>query len=286
MAIVRDIEPWDALLDAGRADERLVRQESQHPRFPELVALPTELHPDVAGALRARGVDCAVEPPGRGLRGGLRGDDDRHDRHRVGQVAVLPAARAGRALARRAGAGAVPVPVEGARAGPGALAARARASSARGRRSTTATRRASSAPTCAARQRDPHQPGHAAPRDPAQPRRLGRLLQEPRGGRDRRGARLPRRLRLARRQRAAAAAADLRAARHRAALPARVGDDRQPGRARLAADRVRRRHGDLARRLARAPGARSRCGTRRSPTRRRRRGARRWPRPPTCSPGS
>src|SRR6187549_492514 len=57
MAIVRDIEPWDALLDAGRADERLVRQESQHPRFPELVALPEELHPDVAGALRARGVD-------------------------------------------------------------------------------------------------------------------------------------------------------------------------------------------------------------------------------------
>src|SRR3954467_15631039 len=58
MAIVRDIEPWDELLDAGRADERLVRQESQHPRFPELGALPEELHPDVAGALRARGVDA------------------------------------------------------------------------------------------------------------------------------------------------------------------------------------------------------------------------------------
>src|ERR1700712_3156930 len=57
MAIVRDIEPWDALLDAGRADERLVRQERQNPRFPQLTELPSELHPDVAAALRARGVD-------------------------------------------------------------------------------------------------------------------------------------------------------------------------------------------------------------------------------------
>jgi DEAD/DEAH box helicase domain-containing protein len=57
MAIVRDIEPWDALLDAGRADERLVRQERQNQRFPEMVALPEELHPDVVSGLRARGVD-------------------------------------------------------------------------------------------------------------------------------------------------------------------------------------------------------------------------------------
>jgi DEAD/DEAH box helicase domain-containing protein len=58
MAIVRDIEPWDELLAAGRADERLVRQAMQHERFPELVPLPDELHPDVATALRARGVDA------------------------------------------------------------------------------------------------------------------------------------------------------------------------------------------------------------------------------------
>ncbi len=57
MAIVRDIDPWDALLDAGRADERLVREERQNQRFPELAALPHELHDDVADALRARGVD-------------------------------------------------------------------------------------------------------------------------------------------------------------------------------------------------------------------------------------
>jgi DEAD/DEAH box helicase domain-containing protein len=57
MALVRDIEPWDALLDAGRADERLVRQESQNARFAHMVAIPEELHRDVATALRTRGID-------------------------------------------------------------------------------------------------------------------------------------------------------------------------------------------------------------------------------------
>ena len=57
MAIVRDIEPWDALLDAGRADERLVRQASQHERLPQMVQLPGELHPDVLAALGRRGID-------------------------------------------------------------------------------------------------------------------------------------------------------------------------------------------------------------------------------------
>ena len=31
MTVVRDIEPWDALLQAGRDDDRLVMQASQHP---------------------------------------------------------------------------------------------------------------------------------------------------------------------------------------------------------------------------------------------------------------
>ena len=58
MAIVREIEPWDEILQEGREDERLVRQSMQHERFPELVELPAQLHPDVASALRARGVDA------------------------------------------------------------------------------------------------------------------------------------------------------------------------------------------------------------------------------------
>jgi DEAD/DEAH box helicase domain-containing protein len=57
MAVVREIEPWDALLQAGRDDERLVMQASQHPRPPRETAIPEELHPDVAAALRARGID-------------------------------------------------------------------------------------------------------------------------------------------------------------------------------------------------------------------------------------
>jgi DEAD/DEAH box helicase domain-containing protein len=57
VAIVRDIEPWDALLQAGRDDERLVMQASQHPRPPQEAPIPEELHPEVAEALRARGIE-------------------------------------------------------------------------------------------------------------------------------------------------------------------------------------------------------------------------------------
>jgi DEAD/DEAH box helicase domain-containing protein len=57
MAVVRDIEPWDELLAAGREDERLVMQAAQNRRPARAVALPDELHPEVAEALLARGVD-------------------------------------------------------------------------------------------------------------------------------------------------------------------------------------------------------------------------------------
>ena len=110
-----------------------------------------------------------------------------------------------------------------------------------------------------------HEPGHAPHRRPAAPRPVGRLPAQPplRGGR--RGARLPRRLRLARRERPAAAApagADLR---RRAAVPARLGDDREPRRARA---RAHGRGGDGASRTTRrrAPSGRSRSGTRRCST--------------------
>jgi DEAD/DEAH box helicase domain-containing protein len=57
MVVVRDIEPWDALLQAGRDDERLVMQAAQHARRPRGVAIPDELHPDVATALRESGIE-------------------------------------------------------------------------------------------------------------------------------------------------------------------------------------------------------------------------------------
>ena len=75
---------------------------------------------------------------------------------------------------------------------------------------------------------DPLQPGHAPRRRAAAPRPLGRRALEPRLRDRRRGARLPRRLRLARRQRAAAAAAARAGLRRRPAVPARLGDDREP----------------------------------------------------------
>src|SRR4051812_9662369 len=57
MAAVRDIEPWDRLLEAGREDERLVMQTSQNRRDARRVAIPDALHADVAAALQARGID-------------------------------------------------------------------------------------------------------------------------------------------------------------------------------------------------------------------------------------
>jgi DEAD/DEAH box helicase domain-containing protein len=56
MAVIRDIEPWDALLQAGRTDERLVTQTSVHPRPGRGAPIPEELHPKVADALRERGI--------------------------------------------------------------------------------------------------------------------------------------------------------------------------------------------------------------------------------------
>jgi DEAD/DEAH box helicase domain-containing protein len=57
VAVVRDIQPWDELLRAGREDERLVMQAAENRRPGKAVALPEELHPDVAAALAARGIE-------------------------------------------------------------------------------------------------------------------------------------------------------------------------------------------------------------------------------------
>jgi DEAD/DEAH box helicase domain-containing protein len=57
VSVVRDIQPWDELLRAGREDERLVMQAAENRRPGKAVALPEELHPDVGAALAARGID-------------------------------------------------------------------------------------------------------------------------------------------------------------------------------------------------------------------------------------
>ena len=57
MALDRKIEPWSALLDAGREDGRLVREANQGPGRASLVGLPPSLHPDVLKALAGLGIE-------------------------------------------------------------------------------------------------------------------------------------------------------------------------------------------------------------------------------------
>lgn len=58
MAVTREIEPWTALLDGGRADGRLVREAFEAAREPTFAELPADLHPKLTGALGAAGIDA------------------------------------------------------------------------------------------------------------------------------------------------------------------------------------------------------------------------------------
>jgi DEAD/DEAH box helicase domain-containing protein len=54
---MREIEPWTELLDAARADGRLVGEAFEHARDASLAVLPPELHPMLAAALRGAGIE-------------------------------------------------------------------------------------------------------------------------------------------------------------------------------------------------------------------------------------
>ena len=54
---MREIEPWDGLLEAGRTDERLVAQTSQYARPARVSPFPADLHASVVAALGRRGID-------------------------------------------------------------------------------------------------------------------------------------------------------------------------------------------------------------------------------------
>jgi DEAD/DEAH box helicase domain-containing protein len=56
LSVAPDTRPWSALLDAGRADERLVREAFEGAREAIAVALPETLHPALSKALRAAGI--------------------------------------------------------------------------------------------------------------------------------------------------------------------------------------------------------------------------------------
>jgi DEAD/DEAH box helicase domain-containing protein len=53
----RKHEPWSALLEEGRADERLVREAREGAGRARLVEIPSELHPDVRDALARNGIE-------------------------------------------------------------------------------------------------------------------------------------------------------------------------------------------------------------------------------------
>jgi DEAD/DEAH box helicase domain-containing protein len=57
MAIAGEIEPWTALLGQGRADQRLVHDDSYEPREPHPVLVPQELNPTVRSALANLNID-------------------------------------------------------------------------------------------------------------------------------------------------------------------------------------------------------------------------------------
>ena len=57
MGVVRQVEPWDELLAAGREDARLVEQSAQHGRSSRIAPIPNDLHPDVARALAHSGIE-------------------------------------------------------------------------------------------------------------------------------------------------------------------------------------------------------------------------------------
>src|SRR3954449_12958632 len=58
MALTRRIEPWSDLLQAGRADERLVREAFEGAREPGWRPIPAALHPAVRAGLERAGIDA------------------------------------------------------------------------------------------------------------------------------------------------------------------------------------------------------------------------------------
>ena len=125
MAVVRDIEPWDALLQAGRDDERLVMQSAQNRRAARVTDLPAGAASGGRGRAARAGGRAAVVAPGRGAARRLGGSDGRHHGDRLGQVALLPAPDARHPVPRQPRPRALPLSGQGARPGPGARAARA-----------------------------------------------------------------------------------------------------------------------------------------------------------------
>ncbi len=182
---------------------------------------------------RRAGNHLRLAPPGGDVGGGgTRRARRRRHRHRVGQVARLQPAGAQRDRSRPEDARPLPLSDEGARtgSGPRARGAEAEGAAPRDLRRRHGGRAAVARPPL--RQRGLDEPGHAPCRRPAAPRPLGRRPPQPPLRRGGRGARLPRGLRVTRRQCSPPPPPTRPRVRRRATVPARVGHDREPGRAR------------------------------------------------------
>ena len=73
MSIVHEAEPWAALLDSGRSDERLVHDDFYEARGARLVSLPETLSPAVQGALATSGITELYEHQAEALEAAFAG---------------------------------------------------------------------------------------------------------------------------------------------------------------------------------------------------------------------
>src|SRR3954453_18909307 len=68
VAVTRRTEPWSALLEAGRSDDRLVREAYEGARAPGFGGLPDDLDPTVAQGLANAGIDALYTHQAQALR--------------------------------------------------------------------------------------------------------------------------------------------------------------------------------------------------------------------------
>src|SRR6188472_3854229 len=68
VAVTPRTEPWSALLEAGRSDDRLVREAYEGARAPVFGELPDDLHPRVAQGLANAGIDALYRHQAQALR--------------------------------------------------------------------------------------------------------------------------------------------------------------------------------------------------------------------------
>jgi len=73
VSATRSTHPWDAVLEAGREDERLVHEATEPAQAPRLVPVPGDLHPAVGAALARIGVDRLYDHQDAALRAAFAG---------------------------------------------------------------------------------------------------------------------------------------------------------------------------------------------------------------------